>query len=56
MSDPGSTYRTREEVQRMWSTQDANGGLQWYIGEGGLAKAGAQGDHRLPVSPLCSHA
>jgi pyruvate dehydrogenase E1 component alpha subunit len=33
MSDHGTTYRTREEVQRMRSTQDPIRGLQHYIEE-----------------------
>jgi len=37
MSDPGTTYRTCEEVQRMRSTQDPIRGLQRYIEEWGVA-------------------
>jgi len=37
MSDPGTTYRTREEIQRMRSTQDPIKGLQKYLEEWGVA-------------------
>ncbi|TFL04248.1 pyruvate dehydrogenase e1 component alpha subunit [Pterulicium gracile] len=37
MSDPGTTYRTREEVQRMRSTQDPIRGLQHNLEEWGVA-------------------
>jgi pyruvate dehydrogenase E1 component alpha subunit len=40
MSDPGTTYRTHEEVQRMRSTQDAIRSLQRYIKEWGIASDG----------------
>ncbi|KZO99466.1 mitochondrial pyruvate dehydrogenase E1 component beta subunit [Calocera viscosa TUFC12733] len=37
MSDPGTTYRTREEIQQMRSTQDPIRGLQRYLEEWGVA-------------------
>ncbi|ROW17550.1 hypothetical protein VPNG_00523 [Cytospora leucostoma] len=37
MSDPGTTYRTREEVQRMRSTNDPISGLKTHIVEWGVA-------------------
>ncbi|KAH8822547.1 mitochondrial pyruvate dehydrogenase E1 component beta subunit [Flagelloscypha sp. PMI_526] len=37
MSDPGTTYRTREEVQRMRSTQDPIRGLAKYLEDWGVA-------------------
>lgn len=36
MSDPGTTYRTRDEIQRMRSTQDPIKGLQKYLEEWGV--------------------
>jgi pyruvate dehydrogenase E1 component alpha subunit len=48
MSDPGTTYRTREEVQRMRSTQDPIRGLQRYIEEWGVAS-----DGELKASSVC---
>ncbi|KAG6826960.1 hypothetical protein H0H92_013734 [Tricholoma furcatifolium] len=37
MSDPGTTYRSHEEVQQMRSTKDPIRGLQHYIQDWGLA-------------------
>lgn len=37
MSDPGTTYRTREEIQRMRSTQDPIKGLQKYLEDWGVS-------------------
>ena len=36
MSDPGTTYRTREEIQQMRSNKDAIAGLKRYILEWGV--------------------
>ncbi|KAF8337358.1 mitochondrial pyruvate dehydrogenase E1 component beta subunit [Cantharellus anzutake] len=36
MSDPGTTYRTRDEIQRMRSTQDPIKGLQKYLEDWGV--------------------
>ncbi|KAK3997345.1 dehydrogenase E1 component-domain-containing protein [Cladorrhinum sp. PSN332] len=38
MSDPGTTYRTREEIQRMRSTNDPIAGLKQHILEWGVAQ------------------
>ena len=38
MSDPGTTYRTREEIQRMRSTQDPIAGLKQKIVDWGVAE------------------
>ncbi|KAG9120389.1 alpha subunit of pyruvate dehydrogenase [Ceratobasidium sp. 392] len=37
MSDPGTTYRTREEIQRMRSTRDPIKGLQKYLEDWGVS-------------------
>ncbi|KAJ9112110.1 hypothetical protein QFC20_002290 [Naganishia adeliensis] len=37
MSDPGTTYRTREEIQQMRSTRDAITGIKTYLSEWGIA-------------------
>ena len=37
MSDPGTTYRTREEVQEVRSKQDPIAGLQKYLVEWGIS-------------------
>ncbi|KAJ9126804.1 hypothetical protein QFC24_001837 [Naganishia onofrii] len=37
MSDPGTTYRTREEIQQMRSTRDAITGIKTYLTEWGIA-------------------
>lgn len=36
MSDPGTTYRTREEIQQMRSTRDAITGIKTYLSEWGI--------------------
>ena len=51
MSDPGTTYRTREEVQRMRSTQDPIRGLQRYIEDWGLA---TEQDLKVILWRVCS--
>ncbi|KAM7205082.1 dehydrogenase E1 component domain containing protein [Rhypophila sp. PSN 637] len=38
MSDPGTTYRTREEIQRMRSTNDPIAGLKQHILDWGVAQ------------------
>lgn len=38
MSDPGTTYRTREEIQRMRSTNDPIAGLKQHILDWGVAE------------------
>ena len=52
MSDPGTTYRTREEVQRMRSTRDPIRGLQRYIEDWGLATEQELKVYRLVPLPL----
>jgi pyruvate dehydrogenase E1 component alpha subunit len=37
MSDPGTTYRTREEVAKMRSSKDCINGLKKYIMDWGVA-------------------
>ncbi|KZT00131.1 mitochondrial pyruvate dehydrogenase E1 component beta subunit [Laetiporus sulphureus 93-53] len=37
MSDPGTSYRTREEIQRVRSTNDPIRGMQSYLADWGLA-------------------
>jgi pyruvate dehydrogenase E1 component alpha subunit len=48
MSDPGTTYRTREEIQRMRSTQDPIKGLQKYLEDWGVAS-----EEELKVNLSC---
>ena len=50
MSDPGTTYRTREEIQRMRSTQDPIKGLQRYLEEWGVAS-----EEQLKVGSGCQY-
>ncbi len=52
MSDPGTTYRTREEIQRMRSTQDPIRGLQRYIEEWGLATEEELKVRTIDLSPI----
>jgi TPP-dependent pyruvate/acetoin dehydrogenase alpha subunit len=47
MSDPGTTYRSRDEVQQVRSERDAIAGLKKYILEWG-----ATDEASLKVSPL----
>jgi pyruvate dehydrogenase E1 component alpha subunit len=56
MSDPGTTYRTREEVQRMRSTQDPIRGLQRYIEEWGLATEQELKQHDKDAKAECDAA
>jgi hypothetical protein len=49
MSDPGTTYRSRDEVQQVRSERDAIAGLKKYILEWG-----ATDEASLKVSPLLS--
>ena len=49
MSDPGTTYRSRDEVQQVRSERDAIAGLKKYILEWG-----ATDEASLKVSPLFS--
>lgn len=37
MSDPGTTYRTREEIQQMRSSQDPINGIKHYLTEWGIS-------------------
>jgi pyruvate dehydrogenase E1 component alpha subunit len=41
MSDPGTTYRTRDEVQQMRSTHDPIAGIKKYILDWGVADEAA---------------
>ena len=47
MSDPGTTYRTRQEIQEMRSERDVIAGLKRYLLEWGVTD-----EQSLKVCPL----
>jgi len=50
MSDPGTTYRTREEIQNMRSSNDAIQGLKSKLLEWGIV---AENELKVPLFPWC---